>query len=455
MLRNKKFKCLALVLTFILISSSLVFAEPVHKDLFNEVSEDAIFHHIKALVRADKDNPNGVDNARVTGFSGEHMAADYIAEQFKSYGLEVERQEFPVLAFLSHGTEVSVNGTVYESKSLTFTPPTPREGISAELVYANLGSQEDFQKIDVKGKIALIKRGTYTFYDKVQNASAAGAAGAIIFNNSTGIINGTLGRPTDIPVATLSQEDGESLVKLLDNSEGVKATIKVMTEIENSFSQNIIATLKANRGNKDAQTIVIGAHYDGVDVPAANDNASGTATMLEIARVLSKQKLAYNVKFIAFGAEEVGLVGSWKYVESLSEKELGNIVAMLNMDMVGVGSTMGVMTVNKDAKSFIADLAEAYIKKFGYHYNRGTSSASDHAPFESYGIPVVFLNYGPDPYYHTDQDSLDKIEKDKLYNMGTLVTAMIYDMAKTPMPKAERGLKAKVNKYHNPEIPME
>lgn len=457
MVKGTKMRALVLGLVFILMMSSVALAAPTHKDIFEEVSADNIYNHIVALVKANDSHPNGIDNARVTGFRGEWDAADYVADTLESYGLKVEKTEFPILAFLSHGAEVTVNGQSLESKTFTYTPATPKEGITGEIVYCDLGSAADFEKVNVEGKIALIKRGSYSFYDKTQNAAAAGAVGVIIFNNAKGVINGTLGNPTRIPAVALSDVDGINLVALLENStEPVEVTMIADTEMENSYSQNVIGTLSADR-KKDAETIVIGAHYDSVDCPGANDNASGTATMLEIARVLSSKKLAYNVKFMAFGAEEVGLIGSAQYVESLNEKELNNIVAMINMDMVGVGNKVGVMTVNKNKKSFVADLSESYLKDFGIPHSRTTSASSDHAPFEAAGIPVVFLNYGPDPYYHTDADSLDKIDKDNLYNMATLVTAMTYDMSKVPMPKSEKGLRAKVNKYKfvNDEIPME
>lgn len=458
MFTKGRVKGLVLILTFVLLMSSVAMAAPVHKDIFTEVSGENIYNHIAELVYADDENPYGIDNARVTAFEGEWKAADYIHEQFESYGLEVERQKFPVSSFLSFGAEVTMTGSDREftAGTLTFSPPT--KGITAEVVYVGKGlTARDFQE-SVKGKIALIERGDITFYEKAQNAAAAGAIGAIIFNNAAGTISGTLGNPPDIPVVALTRADGLYLVDLLNRGQLVELTIVSDTKISNSFSQNVIGTLKADRGNtKKAQTIVIGAHYDAVDCPGANDNASGTAALMEVARVLSTKKLAYNIKFIAFGAEEIGLVGAAEYVKSLSDDELEDTVAMINMDMVGIGNRMGIMTVNRNTPSFVADLAEVYIQEFGHEYRRGASSASDHAPFEAAGIPVVFLNYGPDPYYHTDEDSLDKISKDNLYNMATLVTAMTYDMARTPMPNNISSLRNRINKYkfQNDEIPVE
>jgi aminopeptidase YwaD len=171
--------------------------------------------------------------------------------------------------------------------------------------------------------------------------------------------------------------------------------------------------------------------------------------MLEVARILSEQQFAYDIKFIAFGAEDIGLKGSRNYVNNMTEEELQTTVAMINMDMVGIGDTVQVMTAYEDADSFIADLSEVYLKKFCMEYMRYPEDAGDHQPFELAGIPSVFLNYGPDPYYHTDEDSLDKISKDNLYRIGTLVTTIISDTAKTPMANSYNGIKAKTNKYNS------
>lgn len=451
MFKIKKTKILCSVLALLLIISSIAYAEPVHKDIFGEVSSDNIYRHIEVLASED--------DARVTGTEGERNAADYIYEQMENSGLEVEEQEFPILTYIDNGAELvmsSPEDKEFKTQTMQFSPATPEEGITAEVVYCGTGAEDSDFPEDVDGKIALIKRGGITFFEKAQNAAAKGAVGAIIFNREDGLINGTLGEPSDIPAIDLSGEDGNYIVGLLEDGENVTVTMKVDAEIKESTSQNIIGTLKADRGNKSEGTIVMGAHYDCVDTPGANDNASGVATMLEAARILSSQKLAYDIKFIAFGAEEIGLVGSYEYVASLSDEEFQNTVAMINMDMVAVGDRIGVITEFEE-DSFVVDLAETYLKEFGYEYDRDYTDASDHAPFEESGIPSVFFDYHDDPYYHTDEDSLDKIQKDSLYDMCTLVTAMTYDMAKTPMPKSENGLKAKVNKYRsvNREIPEE
>lgn len=437
----KNSKLLALILVFMMFTSIFANAAPVHKDIFEEVSAENIYEHIEVMASED--------DARMAGTEGEEDAADYIAEQMESYGLDVERQVFDIVSWFDGGASLEMTSPeikVFEVANMQYSSAAPDGGITAQVADCGLGYAEDFPS-DTAGKIALIRRGELYFSEKVQNAVAAGALAAIIYNNDAGPVNGTLGEPQEIPVMEMLQEDGLYIVDLLEGGSTVTLSMTSECSIDYGTSQNVVGTLEADRGNKSHGTIVIGAHMDCVDTPGANDNASGVATMLEAARILAEEELAYNIEFAAFGAEEIGLVGSYQYLDGLSDEEFNDLVAMINMDMVGVGDAVGVMTVEENAESFVADLAEIYLDKFGYSYDRSTSSSSDHEGFELSGIPSVFLDYHEDPYYHTDEDSLDKIDRDNLYKIGCLVTSMTYDMAKTPMPESFNGIKAKVNKY--------
>ncbi|SDX02485.1 aminopeptidase YwaD [Marininema mesophilum] len=406
-----------------MLCTTTAFATPIQTNqIADEINKDRIYNHIAKLANKD--------NARVTGFDGEHRAADYIAKNLKKSGIKVDRQRFPIMSYMSHGSELKVDGNKMESQPFTYTPGTDKKGITGKIAFAGLGRAEDFQGKNLTGKIALIQRGEITFYEKQQQAAKAGAIGVLIYNNVDGSLNGTLGTPGDVPTLGLSKADGEALLAKVQSKKSITATMKADIEMNPSYSQNVIGTIKAKQGNTaKAKTIVIGAHYDGVDTPAANDNASGTSTLLEVAKALSDEKLRQNIRVIFFGAEEVGLVGSARYVNSLSAEEKGNIAAMINMDMVGVGDTMGLMTADPNATSFVADKAEDYIKTYNFPYERSSSTRSDHASFEEVGIPVAFLNWHSDPYYHSDQDTIDKISKGNLDKMGKLVTLLTRNMA--------------------------
>ncbi|SFX03707.1 Zn-dependent amino-or carboxypeptidase, M28 family [Thermoactinomyces sp. DSM 45891] len=403
------------------------------------VSEERIYRDIAWMASKD--------DARMAGTPGEHQAAKVIAQRFKKLGFDVKMQRFPFTRFESRGAALTVSqpeNKSFETTPLTYSPSTPAKGLTADLVYAGLGAESDFASVDVKGKIALIKRGNLTFYDKTQNAAKAGAIGVVIFNNTTGKLGGTLGQQTSIPAIGLTDTDGALLTNLLSSGQKVTTTMKADTKVINTYSQNVIGTYKAKNTRK-AKTLVVGAHYDGVDSAAANDNASGTATMLEVARLASQKKLDMNVRFIAFGAEEAGLIGSEFYAQSLKPEETANISGMINMDMVGVGDKVNVLTASANAQSFVADLAVEKAEELQITPIRGFSTRSDHASFEPLGIPVAFLHVSEDPYYHSDQDTLDKIQKPNLKNVGTLVTNLVLDIANNNSGAPAKGQMQSLN----------
>lgn len=420
---------LGLFFTIILLFTTAFSGIPVNEQnhVTGHLSSERIYRDIAWMASKD--------DARMAGTEGEHYAAKVIAHRFKRLGLKVEIQKFPFTRFVSHGAELKINQPEVKSLStapLSYSPSTPDQGINADIVFAGLGTEGDLAAVDVKGKVALIKRGSLTFYDKTQNAAKAGAIGVIIFNNSPGMFGGTLGQETDIPALALSDTDGAHLTQLLSSGQPVHITMKADTEIIHTYSQNVIGTFKAAKKSTPAKTLIIGAHYDGVDSAAANDNASGTATMLEVARLLSKKKLDMNLRFIAFGAEEAGLVGSRHYTQSLKPEEIANITGMVNMDMVGVGDSINILTASQGSQSFVADLAVKKAEELNVSPNRGWSTRSDHAPFEAVGIPVAFFHVSEDPYYHSDQDTLDKIQKENLHLVGTIVANLAKDIADLP-----------------------
>lgn len=395
-------------------------------DFSKDISADRIFSTIEKL--------SAKDDARITGFDGEKDAAAYISKQFKDIGLSVEDQEFPVTAFKCDNAGLKINSPeskTITTKVLTFSKETPKEGLSLEVVFGNMGTQEDLEKAKVKGKLVVIERGGETFRNKTERASSLGAAGVIFFDpDSEDIVSATLVQPSTIPAVAISKTDGEYINSIISSGKSVKAALKVDSKCIDSKSSNIIATLKSKK--KSAKTIVVGAHYDGVDTPAANDNASGISTIIEAARVLSKKKLDCNIRFIAFGAEEIGLVGSDYYVKSLNYTDLKNIIAMINADMVGVGDKLCVYTMNKYDSSLAADLAVSCMNQFKYANTRDISDRSDHVAFETAGIPVVFIDYGPDNNYHTDRDTADKIKKEDLSNTCNVIASMCDEISKNP-----------------------
>jgi hypothetical protein len=162
-------------------------------------------------------------------------------------------------------------------------------------------------------------------------------------------------------------------------------------------SNNVIST----KPGKSVKQIIVGAHYDSVGTNGASDNASGVAVMLGAAEMLKDVTTDYTIKFIAFGAEEVGLRGSKYYVSKMTETEKSNTIAMINLDTVLVGDRMYAYG-NLGEKGWVRDqalsLADALdldvITQQGLNpeYPAGTTGDwSDHAPFKEIGLPWLYF----------------------------------------------------------------
>ena len=180
-------------------------------------------------------------------------------------------------------------------------------------------------------------------------------------------------------------------------------------------SNNVIAEL----GNRNFPTIILGAHYDskGEGSYGAIDNGTGTAAMLEIASIIAKNPPKhYNIRFIAFGAEEIGISGSQHYVKQLTPQALSNIAGMINFDMIAGGDKMYIHSAltkpypcGKSEHKYNGDplLRHAMMntskkvlnanRQFVVHadfegYPEGeTGPWSDHFPFSCAGIPIAFV----------------------------------------------------------------
>jgi Zn-dependent M28 family amino/carboxypeptidase len=269
------------------------------------------------------------------------------------------------------------------------------------------------------GAIALVQRGTCTFAEKVVNAQAAGASGAIIFNQGNtpereGVVTGTLipsTAPITVPVVGVSFASGAVL-----SEDGTRATVRVL--IETRTDHNVIAEL---RGENDGNVVMAGAHLDSETLgPGINDNASGSAALLETALVLRRLKPENTIRFAWWGAEESGLLGSAAYVEGLSEAERDRIALYMNYDMVGSPNYV-FMVYDADESTFpapegvpippgstaIEDFYESYYTLVGEPYDDTEfSGRSDYQAFIEAGIPSGGLFTGAEEIKTAEQQSI-------------------------------------------------
>lgn len=197
-------------------------------------------------------------------------------------------------------------------------------------------------------------------------------------------------------------------------------------------------------------TLVVGAHYDHLGTGhqgsskdslgvgkihnGADDNASGVAGLLELARLYSSNavKEPYNILFIAFGAEELGLIGSTYFVNHPT-LPLEKITAMLNMDMIGrLNKTNGVAVIGYGTSKKWPEVFAGIQSPVKYYTGHDGNGGSDQTTFYKKNIPVLFFHTGGHPDYHRPTDDADKIDYESLKGILQLESLVIDNIMKQP-----------------------
>jgi hypothetical protein len=365
---------------------------------------------------------------------------------------------------------------------------------SAPLVFAGYGasaeefSYDDYAGLDVKDKIVVVLRfepGGFAaksgnqgltphsaLITKAINARNHGAKGLILLNGKLGDgeedlltrfgrVNGPensgilFAQVKNAVAEGWFQSAGKSLKEVQEQinasakpasfafPDGMRATLAVGIQTTHAHVNNVLAYLPG----KTDEYLILGAHYDhlgrgtfdslapsqiGRIHPGADDNASGTAGLLELARMLAplKGQLQRGILFASFAAEEIGLLGSAEWVKQPS-KPLDKAVAMLNMDMIGrikdgkvyIG---GVGTGSSFQKILDQAKGDSQLK---FEFSQGGYASSDHTSFVSKRIPVLFFFSGLHSDYHKPSDTWEKINSDDAARLLNVVASAAVDLA--------------------------
>lgn len=289
-----------------------------------------------------------------------------------------------------------------------------------------------------------------------------------------------------IPAIMIAEDVAESLLNgsgttLAQLQESIEKTLKpasrplpgveleartVLKERRRAIGANVLGMIEGADPRLKEETILVGAHFDhdGTSgehdyLPGADDNASGTAGVVELARVLASNpgKFRRTVIFAAFGAEERGLLGSQYYVEN-PPRNLEKTRAMINLDMIGRNET--ALPLTKDLFEVAADTSNevnlvgtAYCPacrsaferlngdaglRFSFKWDTETQQSiiarSDHYHFGARGVPFVFVFTGLHPDYHTAADKADKINFGKMQRILSLTSRVLLDWSGTSTP---------------------
>ncbi|MEM6991696.1 MAG: M20/M25/M40 family metallo-hydrolase [Myxococcota bacterium] len=440
---------------------------PAATEAAPSIAADAVRPHVERLA-------SDALQGRAPGTDGDTQTQDYIDKAFADAGLVGGfdgnfRQPFEVGdgvrttadTVLEAGRKPIVHGVV---------PFTGRSGaeVSAKLVFVGYGvapegkGSGDYEKLGkkVKGKIVVARAGsedphaspaTTRPQQKLINARDHGAVGFILWEPNVEAAYPNHGEANDlsIPALWVGKEGTPGLVAALGGKGDTietgavgrkKARMVVPVEPVVKKTANVVAVLKGN--GKSTRSLVVGAHMDHLGMGTstslapgeeavhngADDNASGVAVVLELARALSQtdpQTRPFDTIFITFGAEEMGLLGSKHYVEALGDGAKEQIVAMLNFDMVGRLGEDGLQVAGVGTSSVWPDLVKATQGDLEVTTSDDGYGPSDHGSFYEAGVPVLHFFTGSHADYHKPSDDVDKINFEGAAKVGSMALAIV------------------------------
>ena len=376
-------------------SSGSPAASPLPAGNAVDISSEGVSEHLAALQQIAMEH----DGVRTAGTPGYTASVDYVVGQLRSFGYSVTTPVADMSIFRElPGSVVEVadgpsfaagddfHAMIYSgSGDLT----APVDEVTGEQAGCESSDFEGFQR----GAIALTRGGGGCFRRQVvMNAQAAGAVAVISPNPAWD--EGEALRPTllspdgiQVPVIAAIGAMGDELEDAAAAGEDVH--IQVATEIEPTFVHSVVAETPGD----PSRVAMLGAHLDSVhDGPGINDDGSGVAALLEIARTVAGGVDGGRIRFAFWAGEEYGLYGSRAYVAGLAPEELSALAGYLNLDMLGSLNAVPFVYDDSQAASGseqITDFLAAALEAAGTGAERmDLGGSSDHFPFEQAGVPT-------------------------------------------------------------------
>ncbi|MGM0579467.1 MAG: M28 family peptidase [Bacteroidota bacterium] len=458
-----------------LLAVSLLSAQVMEKQArkyAKTITDDDLTRHLTLLA---SDSLEG----RETGRKGQKMAAEYIKNHFESLDLTAPVdgsyfQKFNLYQTFRGKSEIKVNGkTIQNLDQMVYWSNTPFEKSEIDIVFVNKAQEEDLKEVEAQGKFLAFKAdGQFT--PTLKNIEEMGAEGAIVFAEDSSRMNmvmrygryyashGSLSRtePSKEGLASLViyKELAEEFFgkPLSELKIGDTASAELFAEINTEImeTENVLGYLEGTE--KKDELIVLTAHYDHIGIQegkvynGADDDASGTTAIMEIAEAFVKAKEnghgpKRSILFMPVTGEEKGLLGSAHYAEN-PVFPLDNTVTNLNIDMIGrVDSAhiddrefvylIGSNRISTELHEISEAMNDNYTKlDLDYTYNAEDHPdriyyRSDHWNFAKNGVPIIFYFNGTHPDYHQHTDTVDKIEFDLLKKRTDLIFYTAWEIA--------------------------
>jgi Zn-dependent M28 family amino/carboxypeptidase len=382
---------------------------------------------------------------RMAGQRGEREGLELVRDALAEVGCRNARIDEFDLQGWERGNAGIADGTRREP--CIALPRSPDGTVTADLVDLGHGVPEDFEEGDVEGNAVMVSSDTPDDVDrfihrteKYYYAVEHGAAAFVFRNHVEGCLppTGSVGTDDDpigdIPAVGVSAEVGARLAR---RAAGDSVTVDVDCETPEATSGNAMAEL----GPDTDEEILVSSHVDAHDIAeGAMDNGAGTATIVEVANALAAMEdlLDTRVRFVAYGAEEVGLVGSG--VEA-GRADRDAIKAIVNVDSNVFGRTLSLSTHGFDDLTAAADrLGDRFDHPVSM--SEGQVPYSDHWPFVIHGVPGYMVAGETEGrgrgWGHTEADTLEKLEVRTLREQAILLTALVADLADAGTAVARR-----------------
>jgi len=423
-----------------------------YPEVLSEVSKSSLLSHLEQIAKW----------VRLSGSEEEARAFDYIKSKLIEYGYKVEEYRFEALIGYPKSARLDVlspESAVFNGITASLAPPTPKEGVLAEVVYVGRGDKYDQ---DVRGKIVVIDG---LFNPRLAKlAEDNGALGEVFINDDylhEGIVSTVWGVPTPetvkllpkAPCLAITAQQGDKLLDLIRKG-GVKARLTTDSWIGWKKIPLLTGEIK---GNVEDEFVLFSGHVDSWHY-GAMDNGSANSAMLEVARILGRHRelLRRGLRLAFWSGHSHGrYAGSAWYADEFWDDLYERCIAHVNIDSVGgKGATLfSAAYVMSEAKDFASKIVEHMV---GERLNGVRFSRAGDQSFWGIGITSIFMSLSEQPlkalegkkapsfllaphsgglgwWWHTAEDTIDKIDPEFLVRDTRVYLLLLLNLCTTPI----------------------
>ncbi len=401
--------------------------------------------------------------SRMSGTEGDKKAIFWVERHFSALGLKTELDPFNTLSWDYGGTAFDVGApfnAAIPSRAAYYSYPTPKGGVTGELVFVGKGTEEEFAQVPVEGKIAMAQASSsdplFWLGSFSTRARRHGAVAFVVCNggpvaftpshsfgrwdHSRGWAAEYPSEDESVPCITIGSTDAMALLHAVGKGP-VKATISVKCITEPRDGFNVRAFIPG--AQKPDERVLIHAHRDDGACSGANDNGTGTVAVMMLAEIMSRlPQPARTVEFISTGSEEGISDGMVQYIANRErEGRLLEAVAGFNIDMVGVGGPPRIVDGgtypdqpdhqvkhNKELNDFV----ERTGKEIGVHLGHlwGAWGTPEEGHLNEHGVPAMCIWKADDPNYHSDNEHVDNIDWNAVKAVAQVIGVSAWRVAK-------------------------